>query len=347
MSTTPHPTKNRGLATPRFWQIIYYPQGKKGGKVTLVFEGTKAEAVAHEMEIRKSVIKPVISVNAQMERCLPDFFEWYNLDRAALTIEAAHRHLNRICQHMGKLPLTAITNLTIEAYKRARLADGLKPASINNELFHLNVFFTWAAKNHLVASATKCELFPGKLTRSPLPVMPTRAAFKAIIAKVRPEVKGLAMLEFYAGLRRSEALNLAAECVFLDRGLIVVLGKGNKQRIVPIQDKDLIDELEKKLKEVKTGPLWINPQTGRPYVNVRDSLRSAAKAAGVDLRVYPHLLRHGFGTGAAEAGVTPQALQSMMGHSDLSTTAIYTHLAATHLIEEMKKMQRPDTVSKN
>jgi len=346
MSVNPHPTKNKNLAVTRFWQVVYYPLGKKGGKETKVFEGTKAEAMDHERGLRSKARKTPIAVNAQMERCLPEFFEWYKLDRAPLTVEAATRNLNRLCQYMGKLPLTAIGTDTIDHYKRARTAEGIKPASINNELFHLNVFFTWAAKKNLVASAMKCEQFPPKMTRSALPVMPTRAEFEAIIAKVRPEVRGIAMLEFYAGLRRAEALNITAECVFLERGLIVIMGKGSKQRIVPVQHPGLLEELKRKIEEVKTGFLWINPVTKNPYRNVRDSLRYAAKAAGINMRIYPHLLRHGFGTGAAESGMTIQAQQQMMGHSDVQTTMIYTHLAATHLISEMRKMNPFDTVSK-
>jgi len=349
MSITPHPTKNRhlpeGWTGKRWWYIVTYPNGRAGGKENLLFEGTKAEAQRLDLETRRMARKAPISVNPPLSSCVPDFIEWYRLDRAELTVEGAIRHLNKICQHMGQLPLTAITTQVIDKYKRARLADGMKPASINNELFHLNVLLTWAQKENLVGEVVKCEKFPSKLTRSAFPSMPTRAEFEAIVAAVRPEVRGIAMLEFYAGLRRSEALNITAECVFLDRGLIIVLGKGNKQRIVPVQHPGLLEELKRKVEEVKTGYLWVNPVTGKPYKNLRDSLRAAAREAGVSMRVYPHLLRHGFGTGAAELGMSITAQQAIMGHAQVQTTMIYTHMAATHLIEEMRKMHHISTVS--
>lgn len=347
MSVCEHPTKNKGLPFPRFWQIIYYPNGRKEGKFTLVFEGTKEEAIEKEQAQRRAIRKAPLKVGVQFEQCIPDFMASYALESMPRTVESANGRLIHLKAHFGRLPLTAITPGNIEQYKTKRLKEGVKPITINKELNILSKMLKWAKDERLIGPFESIKLFPGKMTKSPIPVMPLAVDFERIIAEVRPEVRGIIMLEFYCGLRRSEAHKIKAEDVLLDRKLLILTGKGGKQRIVPIRSNVLLAELKTRVEEQKTGYLWVNPETGRPYRRLDESLKNAAKRAGVNVRVYHHLMRHGFGTTAIEDGVDLSAVSKVMGHSTTKTTEIYTHIAATHIIKEMDKFRPVDTASNN
>ena len=347
MSISLHPTKNKGLPFPRFWHVIYYPEGKKGGKVTEVFEGTKEDATEYEQAQRRDMRKTPLRVGAQFAQCVPDFMLSYALEAMPRTVESANGRLAHLAPFFGKLPLTAITTGRIEKYKTQRLAAGVKPITINKELNILSKLLKWAKGERLIGSFEPVRLFPGKMTKSPIPVMPLAVDFERIIAEVRPEVRGIIMLEFYCGLRRSEAHRIKGEDVLLDRKLLILTGKGGKQRIVPIRSDALLSELKSKIDERGNGYLWVNPETGRPYRRLDESLKNAARRAGVNVRVYHHLLRHGFGTTAIEDGVDLSAVSKVMGHSTTKTTEFYTHIAATHIIKEMEKFRPVDTVTKN
>ena len=113
---------------------------------------------------------------------------------------------------------------------------------------------------------------------------------------------------------------------------MTIRGKGNKQRIVPIHRKVRV-YLKKRM---KNGFLFINEKTGKPFYDAKKALKRAAEKAGVD-GVYMHLLRHAFGTHSIMSGISPRALQMMLGHSSITTTEIYSRLANDFLSEEMKK----------
>ena len=127
---------------------------------------------------------------------------------------------------------------------------------------------------------------------------------------------------FYCGLRVSEARGLRADDINWGRGVLVVTGKGNRQRVVPINRK-------------------LRPYLRRlPFEAPRD-LRAAAewaaKRAGIEQHIHPHLMRHAFGIHMIQSGVSLRAVQEMMGHSSSQVTEIYTRLAAEWLVEEMRR----------
>lgn len=301
------------------------------------FEGTEAEVRLYEADLRRRARKDPIKINSRFEEISPDFICWYKLERLPRTVERALLSLSHLSKHFGRLPLTAITDSTIHQYKEKRIEAGLKPITVNKELNILSMVLKWAADNNLCEAPQKIKLFPGKMTRSPVPIVPTAEEIEALIQQLNRSVKGIAMLQFYAGLRRNEAQHLKAEDVLLDRNLIIITGKGGKQRVVPVVHPTLVEELKNKLKKVKSGYLWLSPYTDRPYTNIQSSLKAAAKRAGLNMRIYNHLLRHGFGTTCVESGIDLRTVQGLMGHSTSRTTEIYTHLAADHLKRQMEK----------
>lgn len=152
-----------------------------------------------------------------------------------------------------------------------------------------------------------------------------------------------AMLEvlYAAGLRVSELVGLKAHDVHLDAGFVRVLGKGSKERVVPIgqhaQEKVVffLEHARGRLLRERSSPFLFVAHAGRPMSRQGfwKVLRRYARAAGLFQKVTPHSLRHSFATHLLEGGADLRAVQMMLGHVDIATTQIYTHVAAERLKE--------------
>jgi integrase/recombinase XerD len=160
-------------------------------------------------------------------------------------------------------------------------------------------------------------------------------------------MRDAAMLEliYAAGLRVSELIQLKIAAVNLEAGFVRVLGKGNKERIVPIGRK-AIDAIRtylargrpSQLKNASSHHLFVG-RAGRPITRQGfwKLLRAYALKAGIQQRVTPHSLRHSFASHLLEGGADLRAVQIMLGHVDIATTQIYTHVARKRLIELHRK----------
>jgi len=151
--------------------------------------------------------------------------------------------------------------------------------------------------------------------------------------------RALLELGYGAGLRVSELCGLSLPDLILSEGLLRVLGKGGKQRIVPMGRK-VIGPVSVYLNTVR-GSLDRGKARDRVLLNARGSplsrvgawgiIKKAAASAGIRKRVTPHTLRHSFATHLLEGGADLRAVQEMLGHADLSTTQIYTHVDREYL----------------
>jgi integrase/recombinase XerD len=150
-----------------------------------------------------------------------------------------------------------------------------------------------------------------------------------------------AMLElaYGAGLRVSEWITLGVKDVMLDQGLVRVFGKGSKERLVPIGRRAIaavavyLRELRPRLERgAGKGILLLNAR-GKPLTRMGawKLLRKYVERAGITKRVTPHTLRHTFATHLLEHGADLRAVQEMLGHADISTTQIYTHVDRAYL----------------
>lgn len=157
-----------------------------------------------------------------------------------------------------------------------------------------------------------------------------------------------AMLElFYAtGLRVSELVTLQLQQVFLDPGYLVVRGKGDKERLVPMGEwaRDALhaylEEGRRKLSpKVRSGPEVFLNRHGKKLSRqgVWKIIKQYARLLGIKQNLTPHMLRHSFATHLLENGADLRSLQAMLGHSDISTTQIYTHVARARLKEIHRK----------
>jgi len=153
--------------------------------------------------------------------------------------------------------------------------------------------------------------------------------------------KALLELIYGSGLRVSELLDIKIEDIHLNQAYILVHGKGQKERIVPISDmavialrKYMIDARPKLLKETHTHILFLNQKGTRlSRQGFSKVLKKLAHDAGVTTPCSPHTLRHSFATHLLENGMDLRTLQTLLGHEDISTTQIYTHISQKRIKE--------------
>lgn len=184
-------------------------------------------------------------------------------------------------------------------------------------------------------------------TRRPLPRILTHADVEALF-DVAGEAAGgegapanavrmLLLLEllYGSGLRASELVSLPRRAVAGDREYLIVRGKGDKERLVPLSARAR-DALGRWLPLLSDGSPWLFPSGKAHLSRVRlfQLLRELAARAGIDAAaVSPHVLRHAFATHLLEGGADLRALQLMLGHADIATTEIYTHVDSRRLVE--------------
>ena len=175
-----------------------------------------------------------------------------------------------------------------------------------------------------------------------LPDVLTTAEIDRIIATVDMRTtKGIrdsAMLEvlYSCGLRVSELTSLRLSDLFFGEGYIRVIGKGDKQRLVPISTvaRDKIQRYLEERRSARSGEevVFLNNRGGQlTRVMVFTILKQAAQRAGIDKHISPHTFRHSFATHLLEGGASIRQVQEMLGHESILTTEIYTHLDSDHL----------------
>ncbi len=357
MSCKPHPT------FPDTWIIRYYPSGRKkdpatgkpcGEEVRLLFKGT-AEA-AQEMhdklvDARKSK-KPVeIIIEPTIAECWFRFTSYYKNHVSDTTYRDFKSSWNRHLEpFFGRFRPAHLTPAIIEEYKTLRLSEkdrrfkngkGAAPKrkTINKELSYLSAIVTWmsaAEQRYCPPLPFIIRGFPAKQVKAPMPVVPSREEMIRLLRASERIYRPLFALCYYAGLRKTEATQLKASNINWSQGYLLIKGKGGKERIVPIHGK-----LKVYLRNAnKKSYLFLNPKTGRPWVDFKKALQRATDKAGLEQHVYMHLLRHGFGTHSIQSGINLRTLQVLMGHSSSQVTEMYTTLAAQFLQEEMKKFGR-------
>jgi len=184
-------------------------------------------------------------------------------------------------------------------------------------------------------------------TRRPLPRILTHTDVERLFAQAGSEAEGetppaaavrlLLLLEllYGSGLRASELVSLPRRAITGDRAFLIVRGKGEKERMVPLSERAR-GALDRWLPLLAEGSQWLFP-SGKGHVSrVRlfQMLRALAGRAGLDPQsVSPHVLRHAFATHLLEGGADLRALQLMLGHADIATTEIYTHVDSRRLVE--------------
>jgi integrase/recombinase XerD len=230
------------------------------------------------------------------------------------------------------------------AYLASLAAGGATPRTAARRLSTMRQFYRLALREAWINIDPSAQIEAPKLGR-PLPKSLTEQEVEALLAA--PEVnepEGLrdrAMLEllYASGLRVSELVGLALEQISLSQGVVRVIGKGGKERLVPLGDEaaDWIRRYQQSARPDLLGQRWCDALfvTRRGEGMTRQAfwyrIRKHARAAGITKHLSPHTLRHAFATHLVNHGADLRVVQLLLGHSDLSTTQIYTHVARERL----------------
>lgn len=242
------------------------------------------------------------------------------------------------------LPLADVGTEELAAFLGDRKKGGLAASSLRIATVHLKVFFRWlAATDRLPMDPAEPLLSPR--TGQALPETLNRTLVERLLEGIdtsRPlGRRDRAMLELFysSGLRLSELCGLKLEQYDAQERFLRVTGKGNKTRIVPIGGPArealeiyLAQERRDLVKRRTGSEVFLSVRGGRLSPDrVRQIVKQRAADAGIESKVYPHLLRHSFATHLLEGGADLRVIQELLGHADISTTQIYTHVDGARL----------------
>ncbi len=264
--------------------------------------------------------------------------------------QSIRRSLTRFglwCDERGLSP-AAVTPGCITEYRLGLRRDGLADSSCRVAVVHLRLFFRYLAQRHQIASDPAALMRAGR-TPQLIPETLSPEVVQKLLESIDPRdvpygARDRAMLEmlYGSGLRVSELVNLRAEQVDWDEGFLRVVGKGSKTRLVPLGEvaaqalRRYLDSARGKLRRdgVKAEVLFLSRRGTRlTRERVRQIIVSRARAAGISEHVFPHILRHSFATHLLENGADLRVIQDMLGHANLATTQVYTHV-------EQKRLQQ-------
>ncbi len=222
----------------------------------------------------------------------------------------------------------------------------LKASSLSRKLSALRKFYRFCLEERLLDHDPSGGLGRPSLRR-PLPRLIERHEIEAMFALAEArgggpaaravDVRDLALIEllYGSGLRASELAGLPRASFSPDRPYLIVRGKGDKERLVPLSDRARA-ALSRWLAHRPDASAAMFPVRGKPMSRVRlfQIVRDLAAAAGIDpARVSPHVLRHAFATHLLEGGADLRVVQTLLGHADIATTEIYTHVDSRRLVD--------------
>jgi len=222
----------------------------------------------------------------------------------------------------------------------------LAPSSLARKTSALRLYFRFlAGEKEITDDPTESIELPRRSHH--LPDVLTLDEILGILGAVDKKRKGglrdtaLIELMYGTGMRVSETVGFRLEDIRLSEQVILVFGKGSKERVVPLGDialKALNEYLEKERPLLDkrgrgAGRVFLNQRDGSPItrMGIWKVLRKYAVLAGIEHKVHPHVLRHSFATHLVENGADLRAVQEMLGHADISTTKIYSHLSGETL----------------
>jgi integrase/recombinase XerD len=263
------------------------------------------------------------------------------------TLEAYSRDLRGyadfLAEHLDSNPLVVTSDKIVLYFKFLR-TDNLSPRSLARSISALKGFYKFLLQEGVLQENPLRHLrTPRVIPR--LPEILTREEIERIIRQVNAKtpmgLRDRAMLEllYATGLRVSELVHLALPDINLEVGYLRTKGKGSKERIVPIGRtairtlKDYLQSRGHDPAPKAQGRALFPGRGGREMTRQGfwKILRRHAAAAGIRKKITPHTLRHSFATHLLEGGADLRSVQSMLGHADIATTQIYTHVSRDHL----------------
>lgn len=285
---------------------------------------------------------------SSFERTLRDFLAYLEIERgcSANTLAAYRRDLVRYGTWLAELGVTeptAVERTHIESHIGELIAGGLAASSAERALSAIKTFHRFLVTDEL-AEHSPCSDVPLPSKPQHLPDVLSREQAAALLDQTFFTTpagrRDCAMLEvlYGCGLRASELVGLDLRCVLLDEELLRIVGKGSKERLVPILGtaaealRTYLDVARPALVGRKpTSAVFLNVRGGRiSRQTVFTVVEKYGRIAGIS-GLHPHTLRHSFATHLLEGGADLRAVQELLGHASVATTQLYTHLDRSHV----------------
>ena len=273
---------------------------------------------------------------------------WLESGLSKNTLSAYRSDLKQFCLFLASFPTTvgllSVTQAEVQKYLAFCLANGVKASSSSRILSTLRRFYRYQIRENQIQEDPCSHVLSPKLGR-PLPKSLSEADVESLLDA--PDVnkpigiRDRAMLEtlYATGLRVSELVELQVNEVNLLVGVLRIVGKGGKERLVPVGEQ-ASDWIEKYL-SIARSSLIKQKTSDAVFVTNRGAgmtrqafwhlIKKYAVIAGIESTLSPHTLRHAFATHLLNHGADLRSIQMLLGHSDLSTTQIYTHIAKQRL----------------
>ncbi len=278
------------------------------------------------------------------EKLLESFLDaaWAERGLSGNTLESYRYDLSQLAQHQQKRgrSLSGASREDLLHFLASRMQAGRSPRSLSRYLSGFRQFYRWLLREGRIQSDPSALIESPKLGRGlpkALSEQQVTGLLEAPDTATPLGIRDRTMLElmYATGLRVSELVNLGISEVSMNQGVVRVMGKGGKERLVPLGEEAL-SWLQRYMK-VARPELMAGGDCPLVFVTTRKAgmtrqafwhaIRRHALAAGISRKVSPHMLRHSFATHLLNHGADLRVVQLLLGHSDLSTTQIYTHIA--------------------
>jgi integrase/recombinase XerD len=262
---------------------------------------------------------------------------------AANSIEGYARDLNQLTAFAlsRSRDIRTLDRVEIEAFVRSQMAEGRSPRSVARAVAGLRGFYKYLVVDGRLTASPAADVRPPRAWKT-LPKYLSLDDVDALLTQPDTTTprglrdRALIELLYATGLRVSELVGLKPHDVNLEASIVTCVGKGGKERVVPIGDEAgawvqryLATARPQLLKRRSSSRLFVNVRGGGPgltRMGFWKILRAYARQAGLRSSLSPHVLRHSFATHLLERGADLRSIQLMLGHADLSTTQIYTHV---------------------
>ncbi|MGX7106858.1 site-specific tyrosine recombinase XerD [Hutsoniella sourekii] len=295
--------------------------------------------------------------NSSFTSLIDDFIRYLAIDlgRSENTQTSYRNDLDRFINYLKQEEIQSIQEvkeLDIQAYLIDLKANNLSAATTSRHITSLKQFFQFLLRENIIQESPM-SLIQAPKNKKHLPtILNTDEIDRLLEAPDTTTNNGLRdrsifELMYASGLRVSELISLTMDELHLQMGFIQTVGKGNKERLVPIGGEAEY-WLKRYLDEVR--PIYANKaansndsiyltQRGNTFTRqgIWKNLNKYVQIAGIDKKISPHILRHSFASHLLENGADLRMVQELLGHSDISTTQIYTHLTKTRLQEVYRK----------
>ncbi len=295
-----------------------------------------------------------VASHAMMHQLLDRFLHYLIVEKglSSNTIEAYGHDLNRFLTDLKKKGIEEIdqvSKIDIREFLLRLKREGLSSKTQARVLVSIRGFFRFLTEEAILTVSPAEEIDSPKLAKT-LPEILSLDEVERLLEQPEPEspqgLRDRAMLEilYATGMRVSELVRLQTDHVHLDAGYVLLYGKGSKERIVPIGQEAMrwveryLKESRQRLLKARESRFLFISRSGTPMSRQQfwKSIKAYGRKAGIHKRITPHLLRHSFASHLLERGADLRSVQLMLGHVDISTTQIYTHVTG----ERLKKIHQ-------